>query len=122
MLTKEGEASSYSKKTNEQCGGVMSKLLWGVKELAEALGRTPRSIRADLHRELWSRIPRPIRLNGSLAWRPQDVEAWAEEMAIKSGAFCERSSSNRDEAAPRRRPGRPTKEEQLHRKRQKGRA
>lgn len=91
----------------------MEKLIWDIKELAKALGRTPSSIRADLARRNWSRTPPPIKLAGSLAWRPQDVLNWLEEAARVSGALIEPSVDAEKRMVTRRRRGRPTKAEQL---------
>ena len=50
-------------------------------------------------------IPKPLRLGRRLFWRPQDVEKWLEEAAVKSGAAIPEPDP---QDLPRRR-GRPRK-------------
>lgn len=49
--------------------------LWRVREVAEALGVSPRQIWKLL---ATNRLPRPIRLGRSVRWRRTDIEAYIE--------------------------------------------
>ena len=92
---------------------MLEKIVWNINDLCRALGRTEKSIRADLHRQNWNRTPPPTRLAGTLCWRPQDVTAWLELRAKESGAVFGQDDEIVCGAAQkrRRRPGRPSKNE-----------
>lgn len=71
-------------------------------DLAKFLRRTERSIRHDLCRKNWNRIPEPTRLGRQLIWIPQDVRAW---LASRS-----KSAPQPAKVAPaKRKVGRPRK-------------
>lgn len=85
---------------------ISRKMVWNIEDLGAALGRSERSIRIDMHRQNWLRIPPPTRLGGTLAWRPQDVADWLEERAKASGAIVGSPSNH---TLARRKRGRPAK-------------
>jgi len=92
---------------------MISKMVWNIDDLAAALGRTSSSIRVDLCRKNWNRVPHPTRLAGSLVFRPQDVEAWLEEKAKESGAWIETLPIEESEPPSRRGRGRPKKSKEI---------
>lgn len=93
---------------------MTKKIIWNIGDLAEALGRTPSSIRVDLCRKNWDRVPRPIRLAGSVVFRPVDVDAWLAKKAKESGATIEETATPNGEPTSRRRRGRPKKTDKVN--------
>lgn len=94
--------------TDKNREDIMSddKKLWGVPEVAQALGMSEPALRSCLHRGYG---PRPLRLGRrKLAWRPEDLEAWIELEARRQGVAYSQASVA-VETTPRRRPGRPRK-------------
>jgi len=82
----------------------VSRLVYGVKEVAIMLGRSEKSIYHDVARENWNRVPPAIRLGRSVGWRVEDVENWLAAMAGQG--------QGQEESQPRpRRRGRPRKED-----------
>ncbi len=86
----------------------MEKLI-DISQLGEILGRSVGALRNDLSRNP-ARLPAPIRIGQAgrlLRWRQKDVQVWIDQLA------AEQQSSPRQKK--RRRPGRPTKSEQIRR-------
>jgi len=59
-----------------------------VRKLAFYLGRSEKSVRHDLSRRRWDRIPPPIRLGPrTLVWRVCDVEMFLQNAAMEQESF-----------------------------------
>lgn len=92
------------------------KALLTVEELSQYLQKSASSIRSDVTRNPRA-LPPICRLPGTkrLLWRAQDVEQWIAEHVASSN---ESQKPAAGVAAPKPKRGRPTKAEQLARRRQ----
>ncbi|MHB8975531.1 MAG: hypothetical protein ACYDAI_02560 [Trichloromonadaceae bacterium] len=72
-----------------------------VGDLAGLLRRSVRSIRHDLARRNWDRVPQPVRCGRQLYWKQDAVRAWMAALGQPQEKIVEQP--------PRRRPGRPRK-------------
>jgi predicted DNA-binding transcriptional regulator AlpA len=56
--------------------------MWDVAGLAAYFER---SVRHDVLRKNWHRVPQPLKLGRNLRWRPSDVQAWVDALAADQG-------------------------------------
>jgi predicted DNA-binding transcriptional regulator AlpA len=67
---------------NSSAAGVPDEPLIDVNELATWLAISPNTLRKWIHKGPEARLmPRMLRINGQLRFRPADVRAWLEEKA-----------------------------------------
>jgi len=59
--------------------------MWDVAGLAAYFERSERSVRHDVLRKNWHRVPKPLRIGRNLRWRPSDVQAWVDALAADQG-------------------------------------
>lgn len=91
----------------------MDKLL-DINDLAEWLGRSPNTIKSDLSR-CPDTLPPGFKIGRDWRWRPVDVIAWIDLQAKL--AWDKRFGTGLSQTvATRRRPGRPTKAEEIARR------
>lgn len=63
----------------------MEKMILGIPDLAQLMGRTEASIRLDLARKNWYRIPRPVKLGHHATWTLEMVREWYIAQAKEQG-------------------------------------
>lgn len=88
----------------------MDKLL-DIYDLSEWLGRSPATIKSDLSR-CPQTLPPGIKIGREWRWRPEDVIRWIDNKA-RQAWDKHLGQTLHVEPSPPRRPGRPTKAEEI---------